>query len=85
MRYIYFINPVKPVILDWDGVEIEPDHVVKFEIQSGDWADRYILVEGLLVDRFPNMTDMEALRTELARLGSPQVVVPPVGFVLTPV
>lgn len=85
MKYVYFINPVKPVILDWDGVEVEPSYVAKFEITTGTYAERYILVDGMLVDKFPGLTDMEAVIKELARLGSPQVVTPPVGFVLTPV
>lgn len=84
MRYVYFINPVKPVILEWDGVEQEPNHIAKFEITSGTYAERYVLVDGMLVDRFQGLTDMEAVSQELARLGSPQVVVPPSGFNLVP-
>lgn len=84
MLYVYFMNPVTPVILDWDGVSQELPHTEKFLVTGGTFANRYALVDGQLVDRFIGKSDMEAAILYYTALGSPQVA-PPVGFNLVPI
>jgi hypothetical protein len=84
MLYVYFINPVTPVILEWDGESQELPNVNKFPITRGVFPHRYTLVNDQLVDRFIGKSDMEAAILYYTSLGSPQVA-PPVGFILTPV
>lgn len=80
---IYFLDDQRSVVAEFADESAAPEHVAAFPLADGQstFALRYTLVDGALVDAYPDMTDEEvaaainaaeiARAAELARLNRP--------------
>jgi hypothetical protein len=84
MKYIYFTTPLKASIIEWDGISIEPQHIARFDFLGSYYADRYILNDTTLVDKYVGMTDSEAMIADLGII-SPNPPITPQGNISPPV
>lgn len=84
MKHIYFLTPIKAVILDWDGVSEEPQHIARFDYLGSDFSDRYVLHDGNIIDKYLGMTDTQAMIAEQAVMTVAAPVIPQ-GFVPAPI